>query len=512
MIGKSACPENTKNAQKAGMAVQPGPAARVRRTVAGHRAFTVVAALAALLRITVMLGYPSAMFFNDSYNYLTDAMTGVPDTVRSSGYPLLLRVLEPLHNLGVVTGLQAAAGLAAGVAIYALLRRRGLPAWGAILCALPVLFDVFELQLEHLIAADVPFFALLTAAVVLLCWQDRPPVAVAALAGLLVGYAATVRNVGEIMLVIVVIGMLARRMGWRRIAAAVAAGALPVAGYMLWFHAWNGKYAMNEASGTFLYSRVQTFADCARMNPPADLRVLCDPRPPSARPNSQEYLWANDTPLGELTGTDNTNRFTPRIESLTARFAERAIEAQPLDYAKTVASDVRTTFGWTKENAANSIGNLEGDGSLFQFGRTVAPVPWWVRFYPDDRRAAQDFGGADYGRPAVVQPWAGFLQAYQHVYLRGPFLLMFVLVGLGGVLASLRRRAGGGWGGLGLLPWLLGSALIVVPPMTAGFSYRYSLAAVPLLCLAAGLAFAGRPNPVTKIKTLMPNGSRRLKP
>lgn len=479
------------------MDVKVSPAARIRCLVGAHRAFTIVLAFAALLRIVVMLGYPPAMFFNDSYNYMTDAMTGVPDTVRSSGYPLFLRALEPLHSLNAVTGLQALLGLAMGTAIYALLRRRGLPAWGATLCALPVLFDVFELQLEHMVASDVLFYTLLTASAVLLCWWDTPPVAVVVLVGLLVGYAATVRTVGEVMLAVIFVGLLLRRVSWRRTVAAVAAGVIPMAAYMLWFHAHTGQFAMNEASGTFLYSRVQTFADCARMSPPADLRVLCDPRPLAKRENSQQYLWANDTPLATLTGSDNVYRFTPQIESLTSRFATLAIESQPLDYAKTVAGDVVTTFGWQRENAANDLGNLEGSGSKFQFEREVEPVPWWVSFYPNDDRSARDFGGETYGRPSVVQPWARFLWAYQHVYLRGPILAIVMLTGLGGVLAPARRRdhqsrTRWGWGGLGLLPWLLGAALIVLPPMTAGFSYRYALAAVPLLCLSAGLAFAGR--------------------
>jgi len=63
-----------------------------------------------------------------------------------------------------------------------------------------------------------------------------------------------------------------------------------------------------------------------------------------------------------------------------------------------------------------------------------------------------------------------------------------VLIGVAGVLARWRR-----WGGIGQLPWLVGALLIVLPPMTAGFSYRYVLAAVPTARLAAGLAFARRP-------------------
>src|SRR5580692_12750402 len=128
-----------------------------RGVARAHRPFTIVVIAAALLRLIVMLGYPPAMFFNDSYNYMADAYTKTPDTVRSDGYPLFLYVLMPFHNLNVVTGLQALMGLAMGVAIYAVLRRRGLPWWGATIPALPVLFDVFELQLEHMIAPTCSF-------------------------------------------------------------------------------------------------------------------------------------------------------------------------------------------------------------------------------------------------------------------------------------------------------------------------------------------------------------------
>jgi hypothetical protein len=38
--------------------------------------------------------------------------------------------------------------------------------------------------------------------------------------------------------------------------------------------------------------------------------------------------------------------------------------------------------------------------------------------------------------------------------------------------------------------------------MTAGFSYRYVLAAVPAVCLAAGLAFSGRGSLITWLRGL----------
>jgi hypothetical protein len=483
---------------------------RLSGVVRANRTFSIILLAAVLLRLIVMLGYPPALFFNDSYNYMEDAVTKTPDMVRSDGYPLFLYALLPFHSLNVVTGLQALMGLAMGTGIYAVLRHRGLPWWGATIPALPVLFDVFEVQLEHMVAADVLFYALITLVLVLLCWWDRPPLWIAVLAGLATGYATTVRSVGEPLLVLVVICMLLRRMGWQRVLATAGAGVLPILGYVVWFHSATGKYALDESTGTFLYSRVQSFADCDRMDPSAKLRVLCDPRALKDRPSSQEYLWSNDTPLAKLTGDNNANRFTPQIEALTTKFAERAIEKQPLDYVKVVASDTLRTFRWTREGtndvASDSAGNLEGSGSKFRFEATVESVPTWVT--GEMAVAARDFGAATTGdsQPSINQPWSEFLRGYQKVfYLRGPFVFLFVLVGAVGVWLGIRRRTrvrGTGWGGLPLLPWLVGVALIVLPPMTAGFSYRYVLAAVPAVCLAAGLAFCGRGSLVTWLRGL----------
>jgi len=484
---------------------RPGPARypRLRGALRGHLPFVVAMVAAAVLRVVVMLGYPSAMFFPDSYSYLADALTGVPDSTRGNGYPFFLRMLMPLHSFALVTGLQALMGLAMGALIYAVLRRRGLPGWGATLCALPVLFDAYELAMEHMISSDVLFYTLVTVAVALLCFWDTPPWGVVVFAGLITGYAASVRNIGEAMLILVVAGMIARRMGWKRIVAAAAAGVVPIAGYMIWYHSFTGQYAMNEA-GPFLYSRVQSFAECSRMNPPPDLRFLCDPRPAGQREFSQAYLWAPDQPLMKAAGGKNQKEFTPQFSKASKQFAELAIESQPLSYARTAVADTLTSFDWNRVDANNAWGNLMGTGGLYQFARHGGALPWWITPATNQAKAAADFSNsANYGVTRVTQPWASFLWLYQHVFLRGPVLLVIIVIGAAGVIGRLRRRAWRErrWGGIGLLPWLVGASLVVLPPMTAGFSYRYILAAVPSLCLAAGLAFAGQRNLVTCLKS-----------
>jgi hypothetical protein len=201
----------------------------------------------------------------------------------------------------------------------------------------------------------------------------------------------------------------------------------------------------------------------------------------------------------ELTHGDNSeNEFTPRLSQLSDSFGKLAIESQPLAYAGAAARDLLTPFGWNRVGSSgsleDSLGNVTGTGALFQFETAEPGLPSFVTSGTGGWAGAREFGGANLGLPRVVQPWARFLWLYQHVYVRGPIVAAILVLGLAGVVLRFRRRAwrDGRWGGLGLLPWLIGATLIIVPPMTAGYSYRYLLAAVPFLCLAAGLAFAGQ--------------------
>ena len=499
-------PEVTAGAGRAGgagtaadTATGPGPATGTepagwaRRTRSGARAqlaahwqFVIVIAAAAALRCVVMLGYPPILWYSDSYNYIADTVSRIPDVVRSSGYPLFLFVLLPFRSLTLVAALQALMGLGMGAVIYAVLRHRGLPWWGATLPALPVLFDVYEMQLEHMVMSDVLFIFLITVALAALCWRDRPRAAVCVVAGLMIGYAALVRSVGEPLLIIVVAGLLLRRVSWKRVALVLVAGILPIAGYAVWYHGFYGQYALDDSGGTFLYSRVSSFAECSKMHLPQRLTVLCDPRPPAQRPESQEYLWSTSTPLFKVS---HGNQFSKHANSIAGGFARDAIVSQPLAYATVVLKDTAREFTWTRTQS-----NLTGSGPAFQFQSSVTPLTknntlWWVLYYQQDKDGLLRYAGPGMGQPAVVKPFSSFIIGYEKIfYLRGTMLGVILLLGAGGIIARWRR-----WGGLALMPWAVAVALVVLPPMTAGFSYRYVIAAVPAACLAAGLALTREP-------------------
>src|SRR6201993_2412963 len=156
------------------------------RQIANHRLFTIALLPALLLRADAELGYRWQSWFNDSFSYVTAAVTTTLDPTRPSGYSVYLRVLEPLHSYALVTISQHLMGLLVAVMIYALARYRfKVPAWIAVLFSLPVLYDGFEIQLEHLIMADTLFLFLAMAAVTLVLWSPRPSWRACLAAGLL---------------------------------------------------------------------------------------------------------------------------------------------------------------------------------------------------------------------------------------------------------------------------------------------------------------------------------------
>src|SRR5215469_4879195 len=289
---------------------------RIARLIAGNGLFAAVLLPAIALRADAELGYRWESWFNDSFTYMRAAVTLTPGTTRPAGYPVYLWLLSPAHSYLLVTASQHLMGLLVAVMIYALARHRfSAPAWIAVLATLPVLFDGFEIQLEHLIMADTLFLFLTMAAVTIAAWSPSPSWRACLAAGLLLGLSSTVRPTGLPLLAVFLVYLLFRliplsarpvplRAQLGRLTAAVAACALafavPVAGYEGWYSSAHGEFAMTDSTGVFLYSRVMTFADCSRMSLPTDLLPLCTSVPPGQRPIAQAYIWTSASPLLRL--------------------------------------------------------------------------------------------------------------------------------------------------------------------------------------------------------------------
>src|SRR3954466_13233678 len=105
-----------------------------------HWPFALVLAAGALLRLASEIAYRPALFYSDSWGYLSMAhgkgiVTFAP--LRPSGYPLILKVL---HALPVIPVAKDLAGLATATLVFATCRhlnvRRWLAAVGGALVAL----------------------------------------------------------------------------------------------------------------------------------------------------------------------------------------------------------------------------------------------------------------------------------------------------------------------------------------------------------------------------------------
>jgi len=359
-----------------------------------------------------------------------------------------------------------------------------------------VLYDGFEIQLEHLIMADVPFLFLLTLAVTLLLWDPAPSLRRCMIIGALLGLSEVMRSVGLPLLAVFAVYMIIKRISWRKVAATIVVCMVPVFGYAGLFYAEHGQFAMTESTGVFLYSRVMTFADCTKMKVPVNELSLCTTVPPDKRPIAQMYVWTPESPLNRFPGS----KFSPVPNQLAENFAVRAIEAQPLDYARTVFDDTWRVFAWKRVKFPNAATYDE-----YIFGYHSLPIQKWDQ--ADLGPYASWASAYVHGNPLtqVVAPFADVIRGYQrYAWLPGTVYGLILLTGLGGMVLAWRRL-----GGEALLPWTISLALIVIPAATATFDYRYVLVAVPFACLAAAMAFS----PGTAGGDLMRRlGKRRQRP
>jgi dolichyl-phosphate-mannose-protein mannosyltransferase len=463
-----------------------------------HRLFCVVLGLAVVPRIIVMLGFrPAILFKLDSYDYLWDAAHLRPNPVNPSGYTVFLWLLKPFHSLALIAGLQHLLGLTAAVLVYAVLRRLGVRAWIATLACVPVLFDPAQFLIEQLVMADLLAMVLMIAGfAVLLLARGRPSLPQCAAAGLLMGASAVVRPTTLPLVVFVAVYLLARRAGWRRAVMALAAGALPVLAYMSWFAAVYGSFNLTNSNGLFLWSRTMSFANCATIKPPPDLAALCPDRQPGAlaQPvaskrllpkqylwDHQTWMWTSHTAPGGI--VPDTGAFTSFNNQRALRFAIRAIEAQPLGYARVVAHDVSKPF--------KSLDIFPFPGPAQPSISTLGPKnrPYAlaaVRAYVGSTAGIGPYLGHHLGT-RLVQPYSHLIRAYQRfVRLPGPLFALVVLAGLAGIVIPRRRTAAA------VLLWTSALVTVVLPIAEHEYTYRYVIPAVPLACMAAALAVASR--------------------
>ncbi|TDD64678.1 hypothetical protein [Actinomadura rubrisoli] len=470
--------------------------ASARAAIGGNRLFSAVLLAGVLLRVVAMLGYPPALWFNDSYDYVRIADSPFPHPMRSEGYGLFLWLLKPFHSLALVTALQHAAVVGMAVLGYRALvrdfevRRR----WAALALA-PVLLDGYQIELEHFLLSDTLFTVLAFAAVLLIARPGQAGWRRAGLAGALLGVAAVTRTVGVPLIAVAVLYLIVRRTRWPAYAALAAAFVLPLGGYAAWFHHDHGRFALTGADGIYLWGRTSAFADCGKVAPPADLARLCPHGAPDDRPAASHQIWEENSP----TGWENGRPFDPETNEKAQKFAVWAITNQPLDYVKVVSYDffVRT-FSWRR-----SPYPTPGTEAKYRFPKR-----------PERHRPLPVIGGGDRlsvvrdyehgaGRTRVVRPFADVIRVYQSVVnVRGSLLGVVLLAGAAGILRRRARRGSG-------LFWTTGIALLAVPPLTADFDYRYLLPALPFACLAAATAWGRRRSDAAPVAEAEPEPEER---
>jgi len=469
------------------------PLASLTGLVRRHWLFSLALVAAVAPRVVAMLGYRPAMLFRlDTFDYLWGAVHLSPNVINPSGYSLFLWLLLPFHSLVLVAAIQHLLGLGVATMVYGVLRHYRLPAWGATLAAAPVLFDPEQIMIEHLIMADLLAMALMVGSFAVLLFRDSPSLSRSATAGLMMGAATIIRPTVLPLVLLIPVYLLIRRVGWRRAGAALAAGVLPVLGYMSWFAAAHGTFNMTNSNGLFLWSRTMSFANCSVIKPPPDLQALCPTAQPGAlakadpalRRQPKRYLWNHRIWAWQGTHSGfvpDSAAFTQANNERALRFAILAIKAQPVAYGQTIAAEFVTPFAHTDTTLRFPV--VPPSSSTLTPAYNLRYAIGTIKAYTGSDQGVSRYLGIHFGTRVVHLP-AVIMNEYQHIlFLPGPVFGLVVLTGLVGIIIPSRRS----WPAI--LLWVSAIIIMVLPTAEHEYTYRYVIPAVPLLCMAAALAF-----------------------
>lgn len=437
---------------------------------------------------------PALMLVGDSYDYVYWANRLQPGRWHPLGYSVFLRLLSWTDATLAVVIAQHLIGLLLGVGTYLLLQHLGVRRWVSALGAAPVLLDAYQLNIEQFLLAETLFEALAFAglAVVLL---RQVTAARAALAGLLLAGATLTRTVGAAVLLVAIVVLAVRRVGWRPVLALAAAAVIPLLGYATWFSAGHGSFALTSYDGRWFYGKVAPFARCQPV--PAGVPELCPAEPPGARQRPTFYTWSRDSPFARLRPPPGQTR-----DEMAQRWAFAVVAAQPGDYARAVGADLLQYFSLGRTSRPE---DWQAGSWIFQ--TRTDPGRWMVLLGPT---RLHDIVRAPDATTVAPQPasWpAAALRGYQHVgFVPGPVLAGGALLAL--AAARLAGRPGdpprGAAGGLAAA----GLGLCLATAMTITLDVRYLLPVLVLLSPAGALGLdlwlaraAPPPVPVARPRT-----------
>lgn len=488
----------------------PGVCMRAARR---HWVFVVVVTVGLVLRALAEFAYRPALLYIDTMKYLYNAYPGA-DPV---GYKAPLKAILAVGDLSAVTAIQHLLGLAIAGTIYVLLLRRGTPRWLAALATAPVLLDAYQIQIEQTVMPDVWFEALLLAGIaVLLSPSVGParaePAAAAArrwrrglgaviIAGLALGASATIRQVGEILLLPALLYLLVAGGGWRtvllRAAALTTAFVVPIVGYMTGSYLITSHFWLASSTPSLeSYGRMATAADCATLRIPRYERPLC----PTETQRGYGIDWLDHdvaSPLKSYVAPAGMNRF-----AVIASFDHQVLAQQPLRVLGAIAADGAKLFALarTSSQGGTPISRWQFQefyptyGNWVMLGRN-GDIVLGLRLTPGSATITRQPLDPGYGGHATVSgPIATFLRSYQlhGGFTPGPLMALLVLAGLCGSLLVLDRRAAGQRRSLtrACVLFFGSGAAVLLMSDAFQFSWRYQLPALVTLPPAGVLGIA----------------------